>query len=144
MKGMLTPEEQLKVLSKICGDCEESKPLDHYTRRARGDYFNICKPCRATRQAIKRGEDPHFKRQSFMSRMRRKYGLTEIGWDQLILESEGRCMICDKPEKMLHVDHDHDTGEVRGLLCYPCNSLIGLAKDDVKILASAIEYLGEE
>ncbi len=58
----------------------------------------------------------------------------------------GGCAICKEPpgnEERLAVDHDHQTGEVRGLLCKPCNLAIGLMKDKVDRLASAIIYLEE-
>ena len=55
-------------------------------------------------------------------------------------------MICKSPpgHKSLHIDHDHKTGKVRGLLCHGCNTAIGLMKDDVNILTKAIEYLKKE
>ena len=55
------------------------------------------------------------------------------------------CAICggvnDPPGRRLAIDHDHVTGQVRGLLCYRCNSAIGLFKDDVTVLRRAILYL---
>jgi len=61
-------------------------------------------------------------------------------------EQEGRCKICRAEfEDAPHVDHDHETREVRGLLCHHCNTGIGLFRHDVKILKQAISYLrGEE
>lgn len=62
----------------------------------------------------------------------------------------GVCAICKKPErhrsngpkvKRLAVDHDHTTGEVRGLLCNNCNRALGLFGDDVTALQAAIDYL---
>lgn len=82
---------------------------------------------------------------------RKKYGgLSAKEYNELFVRSNGVCMICKKPEKIvrkgkpirLSVDHCHNTGKVRGLLCHSCNSFIGLAKDDVTILESAIRYLG--
>jgi hypothetical protein len=73
--------------------------------------------------------------------MRRFYGLTEQDWDDLVIRQSGRCAICGDNPEILHVDHCHAEGHVRGLLCYPCNSILGLAKDDVHILGTAIDYL---
>ncbi len=57
---------------------------------------------------------------------------------------EHKCCICgEKNEihKNLVVDHNHATGEIRGLICSPCNSALGFAKDSVKVLQSMIDYL---
>jgi hypothetical protein len=55
------------------------------------------------------------------------------------------CMICGVTEeeigKRLDVDHCHSTGKVRGVLCNPCNTTLGHAKDNIAILEAAIEYL---
>ena len=59
-------------------------------------------------------------------------------------EQRGLCAVCDKPlkrGKTTHVDHDHTTGKVRGLLHGPCNVMIGYAKDDTAILLGAVRYL---
>ncbi len=60
-----------------------------------------------------------------------------------MLEVQGStCAICgNTSEKRLHVDHDHETGRVRGLLCFTCNTLLGNAKDDPRIILAAAEYL---
>lgn len=60
-------------------------------------------------------------------------------------EQNNCCKICGTNEKELSfklcVDHNHDTMEIRGLLCNPCNKLLGNVKDNISILKSAIEYL---
>ena len=55
-------------------------------------------------------------------------------------DSSGCCEICGR-EARLVIDHDHDTDAVRGLLCYSCNVLLGVAHDDPTVLIAAIEYL---
>jgi hypothetical protein len=79
------------------------------------------------------------------SHLMRTYGLTVERWEE-IFESQGSsCAICKARETSLHwcVDHDHETGEVRGILCSPCNVLIGMAKDHPQVLDDAKEYLQE-
>jgi len=66
---------------------------------------------------------------------------------QLFIRQDGCCAICSQPEKdskrLLHLDHCHTTGHIRGLLCNRCNFLLGIARDNVHILQAAIEYLIE-
>lgn len=69
-----------------------------------------------------------------------KYGLDKESYIKLKEMSDNKCNIC-KEEKILCVDHCHETGKIRGLLCHDCNLLLGKAKDDITILQNSIEYL---
>lgn len=71
----------------------------------------------------------------------KKYGMSPADVEQMLLEQDGKCAICRKVLLNPHVDHDHTTGEVRGLLCYLCNLGIGLLQEDVENLQNAITYL---
>lgn len=73
----------------------------------------------------------------------RKYGLTLEQYEILLLEQSGVCAICklSRGIKKLAVDHDHNSGKVRGLLCQFCNTALGKFLDDVSILKRAISYL---
>lgn len=76
----------------------------------------------------------------------RTYGLTDAGYSSLLAQQHGRCRICfsePDPGQRLHVDHDHDTGEVRALLCRRCNTLLGMARDESYIIESALQYLDD-
>ena len=76
----------------------------------------------------------------------RRYGLTPEDYQALLDEQHGQCAICGREprgsrnEKNLHVDHDHDTGEVRGLLCISCNAAIG-GLHNLELLESAVRYI---
>lgn len=78
-----------------------------------------------------------------------KFGLSTEEYNDMLLSQNGLCAICDKVEtfkfkgeiKNLCIDHNHETGEVRGLLCHKCNLGIGHLEDDKEILQKAIEYL---
>jgi hypothetical protein len=71
-----------------------------------------------------------------------KYGLTKMNFRRLLKHQDYRCAICPVPiDDSAHVDHDHKTGVVRGLLCLHCNVGLGFFRDDIETLKSAIEYL---
>jgi transposase InsO family protein len=61
--------------------------------------------------------------------LRRKYGLSQEDYDAMLLSQNGKCKICGKNQsesvRMFHVDHDHSTGDVRGILCNRCNTSLG-------------------
>lgn len=75
--------------------------------------------------------------------LKRLYGITLVDYDVLFKKQCGLCAICKQPPVAIyfHVDHDHSTNQIRGLLCRDCNTGIGLLKDDVDRLRQAIEYL---
>lgn len=82
--------------------------------------------------------------------LKKNYGLTSNEYFELVKKQDNKCAICKKEEtrytktgdiKPLSVDHDHNTGEVRMLLCNDCNALIGFANEDTAILKNAIDYL---
>lgn len=83
--------------------------------------------------------------------LRRNYGVTLEWYKRKLDEQGGACAICKKPEKLkingrvvrLSVDHCHDTGRARGLLCNTCNRGIGLLNHDASLLMEALEYLKE-
>jgi hypothetical protein len=78
-----------------------------------------------------------------------RYGISYEEYVALFNLQNGTCPLCnnkfsilpDEGFKGLVVDHNHETGEVRGLLCNPCNSGLGLLGDSPEVLRSAIEYL---
>lgn len=78
------------------------------------------------------------------------YGLSEDGYQLLIITQKNKCAICGKDftfenkSTTPHVDHDHRTGTVRGLLCGRCNVLLGFAEDDATLLITASQYLHKE
>jgi hypothetical protein len=100
----------------------------------------------------KRERDPEAaRRASRATRIKRKYGITIDQYEAMLAAQDGLCAICHRPERLvikgvtctLAVDHDGETGRVRGLLCVNCNMLIGGAHHDPAILEAAIAYLGQ-
>lgn len=79
--------------------------------------------------------------------LKRAYGITLDQYKKLCDDQNNKCRICKKEQKIstfkkgLVVDHCHSTGKVRGLLCSPCNTALGLFYDDISVLKSAVSYL---
>ena len=74
-----------------------------------------------------------------------QYGISINQFNELFSIQEGRCAICNihqsESKRVLFIDHDHTTGQVRSLLCVNCNSIIGFAQDNPELLEKAIDYL---
>ncbi|WP_199548794.1 endonuclease VII domain-containing protein [Streptomyces sp. N35] len=113
---------------KLCRTCGEIKPHSEWHRNATASdgLSTRCKTCRAVQ-----GRADHLKRQ---------YGLTEAERDELIAQQKGLCVIC-LAAPAVHVDHCHETGKVRGVLCFNCNSGIGKLGDDPDKTRRATAYL---
>ena len=138
---------------KMCTVCKVAKPFedfyDGYKAKKQRDVANRkylhsrCKECDHARVRVyhKDNKAKVTKRQ-LISHRRRLYGLNEEEYNNMILSQNNLCAICNKPsDKTLHIDHDHATGMVRGLLCHNCNTGIGMLQEDLIILNRAIEYL---
>ncbi|MEV0493848.1 endonuclease VII domain-containing protein [Streptomyces atratus] len=113
---------------RYCRRCGGIKPHGAWDRnRTASDGLSTrCKTCRAIE-----GRAGHLQRQ---------YGMTEAERDEMISSQMGICTICPAAPAM-HVDHCHETGRVRGVLCFNCNSAIGKLGDDPDTLRRAIAYL---
>lgn len=151
--------------TKNCTGCGETKPLTEFHKRARSKdgLAYRCRQCAHT-QAVsqerrattakwvqspkgraartkywssRHGQEARRNRQR-----RRLYGIGEAEFLAREAAQGGRCAICQQiPTSVLHVDHDHDTGKIRGLLCGRCNSGIGLLQDCPTIIESAAAYV---
>lgn len=85
-----------------------------------------------------------WRRQYQRGRRFRFHGVTAEWYRDQLVGQAGRCAICGRvfpSDKGTHIDHDHVTGEVRGLLCINCNRLLGGARDSTETLVHAISYL---
>jgi hypothetical protein len=104
-----------------------------------------CKLCSST-YAKERRSKPKTDRESFKNQIELRYGITFQQYEKMRWDQNGLCAICGRPqrkakENRLHIDHDHKTGVVRGLLCRGCNMGLGHFEDDIERLESAIRYL---
>jgi hypothetical protein len=69
-----------------------------------------------------------------------RYGIDIAEIERLVGQQHGTCAVClEKPPK--HVDHDHGSGKVRGILCFSCNRGLGKFDDDPAVIAQALYYL---
>lgn len=146
--------------TKVCPECAQMLPVDKFNKSNRRDgYQTYCRDCHNAMQRAKYEADPmaKIKRQIRASRRKEKdpvatrrkelsrlYGLTLEKYAEIYKAQGGKCAICHqdcKTKKSLSVDHDHETGKVRGLLCNMCNRALGMFLDSPEVLASARAYL---
>lgn len=74
--------------------------------------------------------------------LKQKYGMTPEEFEAMSEAQGGACAACGGiPDGVLHVDHNHETGLVRGLLCNLCNGALGFARDDRDVLVALAAYL---
>lgn len=132
-----------------CSRCKILQPISEYAKNVtrRNGLQSRCNDCRKKYNSSKEA-----KRKSKNRTLRHKYGITLEYYEQLLRLQKGVCKICSLPEsagssaegiKILCVDHDHETGQVRGLLCQRCNIGLG-GLPTVKLLELAISYLESE
>ena len=94
------------------------------------------KPMTPTAKAKARSASAH------AARVKKVYGLSRADYETVLEAQDGACAICrGKRPYRLCVDHDHATGEVRGLLCRRCNKLLRDVRDNVLLLNGAVIYL---
>ena len=72
----------------------------------------------------------------------KRYGLVPRNYELLLKHQNGLCALCGRPSAhKLVVDHDHETNQIRALLCRNCNSALGLMNDDISRLTAAADYI---
>src|SRR5262245_29484467 len=129
--------------------CGERNPENYYTwvRHGRPVYHKSeCKKCRNTRVQEKRRDDVTVRIKERNRQLQRNYGITADDFEEQLKKQSYCCAICggwweDDNQYGMHSDHNHNTKEFRGVLCHNCNIMLGHAKDDVRVLRKAIEYL---
>lgn len=134
---------------KVCTGCREELPVARFSNQAalRDGLNPKCKACRkAVADAHYAANRERVIEQSGWNMVKHRYGITRADFEALLERQGGVCAICGRDQTdsrgaRLCIDHDHETGEVRGLLCTPCNLAIGYFQDDIQRLADAAVYL---
>lgn len=127
-----------------CSKCDSYKPNNDFTanKHTEAGRYMHCKTC------VNKNYRKH-QADRVLQDKTKNYGISAKEYVEL-LEKQGHvCAICGEPETRIHrgtlasfsVDHDHETGKIRGLLCGTCNHGLGYFRDDVELMKSAIEYL---
>ena len=119
---------------RVCRFCGQEKELNAFPKN--GKYFRYdCLTC-----ANKRRAKRPFKYPSSQYYRKSKYGLSEEAYQDMIRRQQGACACCHEVKRLV-IDHDHDTGKIRGLLCSTCNTGLGHFSDSLDKLQKAIVYL---
>lgn len=107
---------------------------------------NLCKMCYDAKRLRAMDREKYYS-QHILGRTLRRHRLTVEGYENLYYKQKGLCLICDIPllkhGSKTHVDHNHATQKIRGLLCTNCNTGLGLFSDSTSVLYRAIKYLQE-
>lgn len=133
-------------MRKKCSGCEKVFGQEgfHKDKSSSDGYRSICKECAKAKSKAWYEKSDTYRLIIRNSGLRKRFGIDQADYFEMLKTQGGVCAICKKPPeegKYLHVDHDHNTGDIRGLLCKPCNHGLGNFKDDVDTLTNAIEYL---
>ena len=124
-------KKTLKVYHRICSTCSTEFDTTHST----------AKNCEEHRYK-KSAKEKSYNRKYMLKKM---YGITEEDYEKMFEAQDGKCAVCLKPEssfkRKLSVDHNHETGEIRGLLCTHCNHRIVGRHKDAQLFYRAAKHL---
>jgi hypothetical protein len=139
---------------KICKTCNIEKDISEFGTYANSKKCksterrtrNSCKKCRTIHTISIYKANPIVRERSSKAarkcHLKNKYNMIEDDYVKMVENQESKCKICNKFSEKLNIDHCHDTGKVRGLLCWDCNTALGKFKDNINNLLNAIKYLG--
>lgn len=134
---------------KYCSNCSKWLLLSCFSRdKSRKDGLcHFCRDCRLETRKKNLHGNIDYRRDCDL---RRSYQITKEQYDNMLESQSGVCASCKQPEtafgstrkiKPLAVDHDHQTGLIRGLLCHVCNTTLGMQKDDPQRLRALADYI---
>jgi hypothetical protein len=133
----------IEIGYSFCINCKKEKSLKYFTRRA-----TVCKECESEvwkkAKLLQLGSLGEYRKYIRGQNLKRKYGISSEKFEEILEEQGKKCKICGCQESGLrrfHVDHCHETGLIRGILCHGCNTGLGAFKEDPSRLRKAFEYL---
>jgi len=129
---------------QTCTHCEQEKDLEDFNFKSSGYIMRICKPCNTKkRQNYVEARRAYIYDYNRKRSLWDKFKITLEDYQYMYDEQGGVCAICgtNEDKRMLAVDHCHETGKVRGLLCTCCNTGLGKFRDSPDLLIKAVEYL---
>ena len=134
------------MLDKKCPRCKQIKPVSSFSKDKRADdgLRGCCRACAS--KTYKRDWYKVNKLICTKKSLRKLYGVSLEQYDEMLEEQDGVCKICGgiNPNGVrLAVDHNHDTGEIRGLLCSRCNLRIGWIENNLSVIGKMLNYLSE-
>lgn len=135
------------VTEKHCYHCNKILPAtkEFFCKdSSRADGLNhSCKVCSNERRKSYLAKDPR-RRKKYA--LRYNFGMTLEEFDALLEKQDGKCAICrrDPGSRSLHVDHNHETGAIRSLLCHGCNTALGLLMEDPEIGRALVAYMEDQ
>lgn len=119
---------------------DEEKKKHHQERQA--NWFQQNKKRIYKKRKKHHKENPEFwKERYFKYHLKRFYGLTYETYLEMVRSQNSKCLICGNHNEKLHVDHNHITKQVRGLLCFNCNGGLGQFKDNLTNIKNAVQYM---
>jgi hypothetical protein len=140
---------------KFCPRCKTIKLLEEFNRGRLSSHVQCyCKECEGkigsaydkkhSGRCRERHRINHHKTGRW-NKLLKKHGLTKADWDAMLLAQDHKCAVCGRTDPVgnvgWHLDHDHLTGKVRGIVCLNCNSALGFVDDSVETLKRLIAYL---
>lgn len=134
-------------LSTLCKDCKNISHKKYYEENRKGIIAKVSLWQKENIESVReksrgyRLRHPGAKRNQHRNH---RYEITELEYEFILQKQNGKCAICNGVSangKSLCVDHDHENGNIRGLLCIKCNTGIGLLRDSKDIMKKAIAYL---
>ena len=135
------------MITKLCSKCNIEKTIDQYykNKKHKDGLSGYCKVCHNHQSYAYRKSNPDkFKQIQRRAALKGKYNISEEQYQEMFHLQGGVCEICKlecPTGKALAVDHSHQTGNVRALLCSECNTGLGKFKDNPTLLRAAINYL---
>jgi hypothetical protein len=134
-----------RITCPRCKVAKEKKEFGKDSTQAKG-ISCWCKPCKKQWRSEHRKKDPEAARKrDFAGDLKKHYGMTVAEYERLYEMQKGCCACCgvhsSKFKRGLHVDHHHESGQIRGLLCTQCNPGLGYFEDSIEKLQKAIRYL---